>query len=196
MAYDEREITGDWDYTTLPENVIVGEGCWLERKDSFAKYRSQQSCGIIIGPGTLIFTWTSFNVEPTGVVEIGEDCELVGPVFMCAERISLGRRVRISYHVTISDADFHPIDPAERRRDAIANAPLGELGTRPTYVSRPVVIGDDVTIGVGAIILKGVTIGAGAIIEAGAVVTHDVSPGARVGGNPARPVTSEEQGGE
>ena len=47
-------------------------------------------------------------------------------------------------------------------------------------------IGNDVWIGVNAIILQGITIGDGAIIGAGAVVTKDVKPYEIVGGNPAR----------
>jgi acetyltransferase-like isoleucine patch superfamily enzyme len=50
----------------------------------------------------------------------------------------------------------------------------------------PIVIGDDVWIGMGAIILPGVTVGKGAIVAAGAVVTADVAPGQVVGGVPAR----------
>jgi acetyltransferase-like isoleucine patch superfamily enzyme len=53
--------------------------------------------------------------------------------------------------------------------------------------TRPVVIGDDVWIGIGAIILKDVQIGDGARIGPGAVVTSDVPDGTSVWGNPARP---------
>lgn len=48
------------------------------------------------------------------------------------------------------------------------------------------IIGNDVWIGFGAVVLNGVTIGDGAIIAAGAVVTKDVPPYTIVGGNPAR----------
>lgn len=52
--------------------------------------------------------------------------------------------------------------------------------------AQPVVIGDRAWIGGGVIILPGVTIGKEAIVAAGAVVTRDVAPGDRVGGNPAK----------
>lgn len=46
-------------------------------------------------------------------------------------------------------------------------------------------IGNDVWIGVNAVILRNITVGDGAIIAAGAVVTKDVPPYAIVGGIPA-----------
>jgi acetyltransferase-like isoleucine patch superfamily enzyme len=50
----------------------------------------------------------------------------------------------------------------------------------------PTVIGNDVYIGVGAIVLSGVSIGDGAVVGAGAVVGKPVPPYAVVVGNPAR----------
>ena len=48
------------------------------------------------------------------------------------------------------------------------------------------VVGNDVWIGYGALILPGRRIGDGAVVGAGSVVTRDVPPYAIVGGNPAR----------
>lgn len=50
------------------------------------------------------------------------------------------------------------------------------------------VIGDDVWVGYGSIILSGVKIGDGAIIAAGSVVTKDVEPYSIYGGNPAKKI--------
>lgn len=188
---DIGEITGHWDYAALPANVQLGPGCFLERKDSFRRYRSTRPVGLSLGARVTVYTWTEFNVEPTGSLSVGDDSVLVGAVFMCAERISIGERVLISYHVTIADSDFHPLGVEARRRDAIANAPGGDRRQRPTVESRPVIIEDDVRIGIGAIVLKGVRIGQGARIAAGAVVTRDVPPGAFVAGNPARIVDED-----
>lgn len=53
-------------------------------------------------------------------------------------------------------------------------------------LNRRTIIGNDVWIGFGAIIISGVSIGDGAVVAAGAVVTKDVPPYAIVGGVPAR----------
>ena len=50
------------------------------------------------------------------------------------------------------------------------------------------VIGNDVWIGFGVIVLNGVQIGDGAVVAAGSVVTKDVEPYTIVAGVPARPV--------
>lgn len=179
-------LVGDWDYSALPANVRIGPDCFLERQGSFELYRSELDTGLVLGAGVSVYTWTAFNVEPTGRVDVGDESVLVGGVFMCAAHIVLGRRVVVSYQVTITDSDFHPRDPDARRIDARANAPFGDRSLRPRVESRPVVIGDDVHIGVGAIILKGVTIGAGARIGAGSVVASDVAAGDVITGNPGR----------
>jgi acetyltransferase-like isoleucine patch superfamily enzyme len=185
-------ITGGWDYRSLPDNVRLGEGCYLERKASFGSFRSNRSPGLVLGNRVSVYTWTTFNVDPGGCVEIGDDTVLVGATFLCAERIRIGARCIVSHQVTLADSDFHPLDPEERIRDAVANAPYGDKALRPPIVTRPITIGDDCWIGIGAIILKGVTLGRGARVEPGAVVTRDVPEGAAVAGNPARPIDPAE----
>lgn len=186
---DITDITGKWDYRSLPENIKVGSGCFMERRSSFHRFRSEQPVGLSLGANVTAYTWTEFNIDPEGQVTVGDDSVLVGAIFMCSDRITIGKRVVISYHVTIADSDFHPLDLEARRLDAIANAPGGDRSKRPPIESRPVVIEDDAWIGIGAIVLKGVHIGQGARVAAGSVVTRDVPAGATVAGNPARIVT-------
>jgi carbonic anhydrase/acetyltransferase-like protein (isoleucine patch superfamily) len=69
------------------------------------------------------------------------------------------------------------------------NALLFDRGKRtaPDAIDKgPTVIGNDVFIGIGAIVLAGVTIGDGAVVGAGAVVKNAVPPYGVVVGNPAR----------
>ena len=51
-----------------------------------------------------------------------------------------------------------------------------------------ITIGNDVWVGIGAVILSGVTIGDGAVIGAGSVVTRPIPPYTIAAGNPARPI--------
>lgn len=64
----------------------------------------------------------------------------------------------------------------------------GSTAARPAYRAEKLVIGADVWVGYGAILLTGVSIGRGAVVAAGAVVTKDVPPYAIVAGVPARVV--------
>jgi virginiamycin A acetyltransferase len=52
------------------------------------------------------------------------------------------------------------------------------------------VVGHDVWLGYGALVLPGVTIGHGAVVAAASVVARDIPPYAVVVGNPARVVRS------
>jgi acetyltransferase-like isoleucine patch superfamily enzyme len=181
-----EELTGNWDHGTLPDNVVLGDDVLIERRDSFRRYRSERQPGLVLDDGVRVYTWTEFSIEPAGQVFVGRDSLLVGATIMCAERITIGSSVVVSYNVTIADCDYHPRDPDLRMADAVANAPGGDLRSRPPLETEPVEIGDGARIGIGAILLKGVRIGAGARIDPGAVVTRSVPPGARAGGNPAQ----------
>ncbi|WP_278247771.1 acyltransferase [Intrasporangium flavum] len=96
-----------------------------------------------------------------------------GSLFTGNETITLGRRLKMGPRCMFITND-HPI-PADRQR-------FSELrGT-----NRPIVVGDDVFIGAGSLVLAGVTIGDGAAVGAGSVVVRDVPPGAVVVGAPAK----------
>ena len=61
-----------------------------------------------------------------------------------------------------------------------------ELINRQEWVEKDIIVGNDIWIGAGAVILPGVRIGDGAIVAAGAVATKDVAAYTIVGGAPAR----------
>ena len=112
--------------------------------------------------------------RPGAGLTIGDDFGMTGGSLVCDERITIGDRVWVGANAIIADTDFHPLDPERRRTSPLAAE------------TAPIVIADDVFIGMNALILKGVTIGAGAVVGAGSVVARDVPPGAVVAGNPAR----------
>jgi len=108
------------------------------------------------------------------VLQIGSGFGMTGGSVVCEELITIGDRVIVGANSVITDTDFHPLS-AERRRTHILDG-----------ATAPVVIGDDVFIGMQVLVLKGVTIGASSVIGAGSVVTRDVPAGVIAAGNPAR----------
>jgi hypothetical protein len=70
-ANELAAITGGWDHAGLPRNIRVGAGCFLERRDSFKRFRSTREPGLVLGDRVQVFTWTEFNLDPTGTVEVG-----------------------------------------------------------------------------------------------------------------------------
>jgi acetyltransferase-like isoleucine patch superfamily enzyme len=186
VSTELEELTGGWDYSALPPNIRLGRDCFIEQRDCFERCRSTRDPAVVLGDRVRVYAWTRFSLEPTGSVEVGEDATLVGAMFMGADRIRIGARTIVSYFVTVADCDFHPRETDARRRDAIAIAPGGDPADVAELRTAPVTIGDDVWIGIGAIVLKGVTIGDGAQIAPGAVVTRDVPAAGRVAGNPGQ----------
>lgn len=106
---------------------------------------------------------------------IGAGSGLSGAVVYVAERVEIGCRVLVGANCTIVDTDFHPLSPEQRRQHPSRGA-----------VSKPVIIGDDVFIGAGAILLKGTRLGDGCVVGAGAVVAGAFPARSLVAGNPAR----------
>lgn len=104
------------------------------------------------------------------------------------DRSQLGQNAKIDPAVTIGkDVLMGPdvIILTTRHAFEDPNTPINQQGVLPIA---PVTISDDVWIGARVIILPGIEIGRGAIIGAGSVVTKNVSPGAIVGGNPAKTI--------
>jgi acetyltransferase-like isoleucine patch superfamily enzyme len=101
--------------------------------------------------------------------------------------VNIGKGVWIGYDAIIETSYPHLVTIRDR----------AAVGIRVTIIAhnreqRGVIIEEDASIGVGAIILPGVTIGRGAIVTAGSVVTKSVPPKTMVQGNPARPIATVE----
>lgn len=117
----------------------------------------------------ILCTW-----QAGAVIEIGANFGMTGGTLCAAEQITIGNNVNIGANSTLIDTDFHPLNSELRRTDPQSAS------------AAPILVEDDVFIGMNCLVLKGVTIGKGSVIGAGSVVTKSVPPGVIAAGNPAR----------
>src|SRR5205085_3982181 len=96
-----------------------------------------------------------------------------GLVALDVAPITIGDDVQIGPNVQLL-TPTHPVEPGPRRDKWEA--------------ARPIVVGDNVWLGGGAIVLPGVTIGENTVVGAGAIVTRDLPANVVAVGNPARVV--------
>jgi len=115
-----------------------------------------------------IYTGCSVDICSGATLSLGSGGISNGARIVVFDKIIIGHNVGISENVTFRDSDNHCI--------------IGS--TKP--VTSPIIIGDNVWIGINATILKGVTVGEGAVIAANSLVNKDVPPHVLVGGVPAK----------
>lgn len=158
--------------SSIKLNADIAFGYNLRKGSSAETYLKMHSDSVLFVNGYFkVFYGSSIEIFPHAELTLGSGYINSGSTIVCENRITIGTGVAIARGVFIYDSDHHKI--------------LDENGNQ-TNAPKPVVIGNYVWIGVGAIILKGVSIGDGAVIAAGAVVTRDVPPMCIAAGNPAK----------
>ena len=103
------------------------------------------------------------------------------------EKLIIGRFVQIAHGVQfITSSANHLMDGISTYPFAIFGGTWGDV-LKVNYTNKgDTVIGHDVWLGHGSVVLPGVTVGSGAIIGTRSVVTKDVPPYAIVAGNPGK----------
>lgn len=119
-------------------------------------------------------TYISPNTTIESNVVIGRYCSLAPWIYIAPGE-----------HYT-NFATTHPVLFDKRWRSILKITEDQDYISEIGKANAKTIIGNDVWIGLRAIIMRGVTIGDGAVIAAGAVVTKDVPPFAIVGGVPAK----------
>ena len=163
-------------------NLYIGKGSSIYRK-SLIRIDSS-SAYIKIGEQTLIgrskrgyhsampFYTTLFVDTNFAHIEIGNNCRINGAYIHSQKKIVIGNNCVIAAGVNIFDSNGHVVKSNDR--------------TRGRDIAQELIIGNNVWIGVNAIILKGTVIGDNSVIAAGSVVKGIFPNNSIIMGNPSK----------
>lgn len=107
------------------------------------------------------------TLEKGALLKIGSGNGFSGVSIGCFKKITIGDNVKVGANVLITDSDWHLDDPR---------------------VSEPkeIVIGNNVWLGYGVVVMKGVTIGENTVIGSNSVVTKNIPANVIAAGNPCK----------
>jgi len=105
---------------------------------------------------------------------IGDNVGISGGGICCADSITVGNNVMFGANAFATDTDFHPINPFNRRF------------SKDNTQKSPVIIEDNVFLGMNVLILKGVKIGKNSVIGAGSIVVSNIPSNVIAAGNPCK----------
>jgi len=107
------------------------------------------------------------------IISIGNRCALNGTIIHCNEKVVIGNNCLFGPGTVIIDNNSHRISKEFMERNKKAE-------------SKPILIKDNVWVGMNCLIMKGTTIGENSIIAAGSLVVKDIPDNCLYGGHPAR----------
>lgn len=154
---------------TLGDGVVIDDGCCFDAN-------SEERISISVGSRCMFGRETRLSAK-RGMISIGDDCGFGAGITIHSAvegRVTIGNKVIVAGHCYLGGGQYHT--------DRV-DVPIVDQGH---IHGQNLVIGDNVWIGAGAVVVSGVTVGRDAIIAAGAVVTKDVPDFAVVAGVPAR----------
>lgn len=136
-------------------------------RGSRSSLRFGKNSSFIVKDKFKILSGCDVNIDDNATLVLGSGYINHDTKVYCKNRIEIGYNTIIAEDVIIMDSDSHQINDS-------------------SAISKPILIGDRVWIGMGAMILKGVTIGDGSVVAARSVVTKNIPPNSIVAGNPAK----------
>lgn len=188
MTEKEKMLAGELYDCGDPELLAQ----WHRAKDLVRDYNIADSANsqekerilaeLLGGKGTNLWITPPFFADYGKNIYFGNNCEVnMNCTFLDDNVIRIGNNALIAPNVQIYTA-FHPTNAMERFGQPREDGSFQFCKTQ----TAPVIIGDNVWIGGGVIIMPGVTIGNNVVIGAGSVVTKDVPRDSIAYGNPCR----------
>ena len=109
------------------------------------------------------------EVDKNAQLSIGNNCGFTGVSIVCAKKIVIGDNLLCGTNVMIGDRNDHE-------------------DKYPQFTPQPIIIGDNVWIGMNTVVMKGVNIGNNVIIGANSIVTRDIPDNMIAVGNPCKTI--------
>jgi acetyltransferase-like isoleucine patch superfamily enzyme len=160
-------------------DLVFGSNIFIDDSVIIYQYKHAQHIGgsVKIDSHVSIHRDCIIQTGRGGSVSIGANTSIQPRCIFSAflSPIVIGSQVQIA-----PNCAFYPYDHGIALGEPMIHQPLQTKGG--------IVIGDDVWLGVGVIVLDGVRIGNGAVIGAGSVLNEDIPEGAIAAGVPARVV--------
>ncbi len=156
-----------------PGKISIGERVSID-DDVLLDASGAGEKGISLGDGVIVSRSCVIQGK-TGPVVIGNRADIgCNCIFSSVSGIEIGQSTLIAGHCYLGGGRY--------RSDRL-DIPMMDQGM---YSEGPVILGDDVWLGAGVIVLDGVRIGRGSIIGAGSVVTREIPEYSVAVGVPAR----------
>lgn len=158
-------------------NIVLGKHCIFN--GNIILYRIRESKIMIGNNCRFISNANSYNLiginrpciigthTSKATIQIGDGCGFSGTVIGAFKQITIGENVMCGANTLITDSDWHLEDPR-------------------SGIPKEVIIGNNVWLGINAVILKGVTIGENTVIGANSVVTKSIPKNVIAAGNPCK----------
>lgn len=146
-------------YRTPLSKIIIGDNCTF-RSDATSNLAGVNRRCIIA------------THRENSSIQIGDNSGFSGAVIGAAGSITIGNNVLCGANVFITDFDWHNTDPVMRRSNILEY--------------KPVIIEDNVWLGINTVILKGVRIGKNSVISANSIVGKDIPANVVASGNPCK----------
>ena len=155
-----------------PKRLYVGEETIIDERVYF-DIKSEKA-SVRIGPRSQIMRGVSFETGYEGFVHIGQESFVGSYTILNGQGgLEIGKYSLISGHCCLI-AGNHDISDTTR--------PI----CQQDFISRGIVLEENVWLGAGVKVLDGVRIGTGSVIAAGAIVNRDVEPFSIMAGVPAK----------
>lgn len=166
----------------LYSNIKIGKGTIVYYKSSIVNLSGSVTIGKRCKIGVDNITYhagmpfsTRLLVDKKDAnITIGDNCRINGASIHAKNRISIGNNCVFASGISIMDSNGHEVFSKNR--------------TTGEDIPEPIVIGNNVWIGLNAVILKGTQIGDNSVVAAGSVIKGVFPNNSIIAGNPARKV--------